>query len=84
MAYRRRKQEKKEKQKFEYLENEKKFLHETKSIFHNFFKGYHLLNQRKITGKSFNLGFNGFSLSRDLARKHDQTIMRLYGMDFLK
>ena len=45
---------KSETQKFEYLENEKNVLDEVKSNF-QLFKGYHLLNKRKIEDTSFKL-----------------------------
>ena len=44
-------------QKFEYLENKKSFLDETKNIFLQFLKGYHLVlnkNLLKNSGKCFN------------------------------
>ena len=49
-----RDERKSEIQKFEYLENKKGFLDETKSIYHNYL-GYHLLNKRKIADTSFKL-----------------------------
>ena len=39
-------------QKFEYLENEKRFLDETKSIFHSFLKGYHLMKNKHLMKNS--------------------------------
>ena len=45
-------------QKFEYLENEKSFLDEVKSIFHNYLKYCHLLKQTKIENTSFKLSQN--------------------------
>ena len=46
---------KSEMQKFEYLENEKDFLDEVKSIFHNYLMYYHLLSKTKIENTSFKL-----------------------------
>ena len=45
-------------QKFEYLENEKSFLDEIKSIFHNYYKDYRLVKKGKWRTKalkSFNI-----------------------------
>ena len=39
-------------QKFEYLENEKRFMDEIKSII---FKGYHLVKKLKIVGRNFKM-----------------------------
>ena len=42
-----------QRQKFEYLENEKSFLDEIKNIFHSFLKGYHLIkNKNKLMKNS--------------------------------
>ena len=43
---------------FEYLENEKSFFMWDKKHFSQLFKGYHLLNKKKITNTSFKLSKN--------------------------
>ena len=47
---------------FEYLENEKSFLDEIKSIFHSFLKGYHLV-EKKIANTSLLIQKNKIFIS---------------------
>ena len=47
---------------FEYLENEKSFLDEIKSIFHSFLKGYHLVEKKNSEHEPFNLEKQNFHI----------------------
>ena len=52
MTDREKKEGKKEIQKFEHLENEKRFLDEIKNIIHIFLKGYHLVKTKTFLKNS--------------------------------
>ena len=57
-------------QKFEYLENEKSFLDETKSIFHSFWRAiYHLKKNKKLI-KNGTQAFSHFELPLWLGSSH--------------